>query len=265
MRGYMLENHPQKLPQHFSNFLLNEYDTRKLKNTSYSLRAFARDIEISSGKLSDILGKKVGISKSTALKISKKLNLSEEDENLFLGLVEVGLERKSYNFDSKYLVLGDDYFQILTNWHYFALVELIALDCFQNNVTWIAKRLGISESIVPEAIERLKRVKLVQEIDNTLQQTYDYYVSPSGTPSDNAKKFHTQILSKAQEALISQEIEERDFTSGFLRARKSDLPYIAKRIKEFRRELAKEIEAGEGHDSVYAFSIQFFRGDSETA
>ena len=95
-------------------------------------------------------------------------------------------------------------------------------------------------------------------------QTRDFLVVPGGTPLEASKKLHEQIMSKGIKAIWSQKVFERDFTSGFLRTRKADLPKIAARIKEFRRELSKEVESGEGHDSLYGFVVQFFRGDRET-
>lgn len=260
---------PRHLPQHYSEMMREEFQTRAFKNASYSLRAFARDLGLTSGNLSDLLNKKIGLSFSKAKQVALKLNFSEEDQQLFLKLVEISLdndktksELQIFNYDSSYITLADDYYRVLTEWYYFALVELVRVADFQNDDEWIAKRLGISESEVRSAIERLLRVELLKDENGVLIQTYDYFISPSGTPSDTAKKFHKQILARAALAVDNQAIEERNFTSGFLRVRKSDLPHIANRIKEFRREMAAEIESGEGHDSVYAFAIQFFRGDA---
>ena len=260
---------PRHLPQHYSEMIKQEFQTRALKNTSYSLRAYARDLGLTSGNLSDVLNKKIGLSLTKANQVALKLNFSPEDQKLFLKLVEISLsndktknELQILNYDSSYITLADDYYRVLTEWYYFALVELVRVVDFQNDDEWIAKRLGILESEVRPVIERLLRVELLKETSGELLQTYDYFVSPSGTPSDTARKFHKQILTRAALAIDHQAIEDRNFTSGFLRVRKSDLPNIANRIKEFRREMAVEIESGEGHDSVYAFSIQFFRGDA---
>ncbi len=251
---------PSKLPNTIADFLKSEIVLRKNKNAQYTLRSFARDCGLSSGHLSEIINDGISITQKTAEKIATSLKLKAEDEKFFLSLSQ-GKNNEFYNYDSNYLTIADDYYKVLTEWHYFALVELIPLDCFQYDYEWIARRLGISMTDARQAIERLKKVKLLSEENGKLYQTYDYFVSPSGTPLDAAKKFHRQILEKAIKAVFSQEIEKRDFTSGFLRCRSSDLPLISSKIKQFRRELAREVESGEGHDSVYAFSIQFFRGD----
>ena len=267
----MLIEIPRKLPSHFSDIIREVFQNRALKNQNYSLRAFARDLGLTSGNLSDLINQKVGLSSDKACLIVENLKLNAEDKKLFLKLVDCSLAKSSdvrktidseiLKYDSSYIKLNDDYYKVLTEWYYFALVELVKVVGFQNNDDWIAKRINIPLLEVRPVIERLKRVELLEEVAGELVQTYDYFISPSGTPLDAAKKFHKQILSNAIIAIDNQEIEARDYTSGFLRVRKSDLPYISKRIKDFRRELAKEIEAGDGHDSVYAFGIQFFRGD----
>lgn len=266
---YMDLERPRHLPQHFSEILKDKFHKRALKNQNYSLRAYSRDLGLTSGHLSDILNRKTGISLEKAKQISLKLSLSAPDENLFLTLVKMNSTsgpnietNQILSHDSSYITLADDYYRVLTEWFYFAIVELVRVQDFQNDDNWIANRLGINLYDVRPAIERLLRVELLKDIDGELLQTYDYFISPSGTPLDTAKKFHKQILSKAIEAVDKQAIEERNFTSGFLRVRKEDLPKIGEKIKEFRRQMASEIESGEGHDCIYAFSIQFFRGDA---
>lgn len=272
----MLTESPRKVPDRFSQMLIDKFELRKKQNSSYSMRAYARDLDISSGKLSDILNNNAGMTQTTAEKIALNLNLTAEDTNLFLHLVRLNalknsstelkaLQNQTYQYDSSYVVLADDHYKALTEWYYFALADLVALKTFQNDEKWIAAKLRIELHQVRPAIESLKRIGLLREAEGRLEQAFDYCVSPSGTPSETAKKFHTQLLDKAKEALIEQPIEERDFTSGFLRMRKSDISYVAKRIKEFRRELIKELESGEGHDGVYAFSIQLFKIDNESS
>lgn len=260
---------PRKIPRHFSEMLREEFQNRAIKNSSYSMRAFARDLGLSSGHLSDLLNLKVGISINKVELISQKINFSIEDQKLFLKLAENSLSPedapvKLYNYDSSYVTIADDYYVVLTDWYHFALVELVKVVGFKNEDAWIAERLGLSIEMVRPIVERLLRVELLEEKENELFQTYDYFVSPSGTPLDAAKKFHKEVLEKAIVAIDTQEIEERNYTSGFLRVRTEDLPMVASRIKDFRRTLAHDLEAGDGHDSVYAFSIQFFRGDFKT-
>ncbi len=68
--------------------LLEIFEQRKLKNNRYSLRAFSRDLGISSSRLSEILHGKVGLSLERALEICEKMDLTADDKSLFCDLVE---------------------------------------------------------------------------------------------------------------------------------------------------------------------------------
>jgi DNA-binding Xre family transcriptional regulator len=58
--------------------LKKEFEKRKAKNSSYSLRRFSQILEIDSSNLTKIMNYKKSIGKSTAQKICEKLNLSSE-------------------------------------------------------------------------------------------------------------------------------------------------------------------------------------------
>ena len=252
---------PQRIPRKFSEIILKKFEERKRRNPQYSLRSFARDLEISPGNLSDILKNKLNISYAKAEIIAEHLRLLEDERDLFLSLIENESSGKHYKFETDYTLLSNDVYAVFSNWYYFAIVELVRVKDFVNDVDWIAHRLGITSDNVSIALESLKKVGLIQELDGKLLQTYDFFAPPNGTPSEAARSLNKQLLSKAALALDHQPIEEREISSGFLRVRTKDMSLVQKRIKDFKRDLMAELEMGEDHDSIYAFSIQFFRAD----
>ena len=60
------------------------FDDRRQRNPSYSLRSFARDLELSPSALSALLNGKKGISKQKALIVSQKIGLSRSEGMVFL-------------------------------------------------------------------------------------------------------------------------------------------------------------------------------------
>lgn len=68
--------------------LLDNYNRRKARNSSYSLRAFGRDLGLSSSRLSEILSGKTGISLNRGIGIAQRLGLEGDEKNLFLDLIE---------------------------------------------------------------------------------------------------------------------------------------------------------------------------------
>lgn len=52
-------------------FLKRELNARKARNAAYSLRSFARDLEMPSSKLSEVLNSKCGLSQKSAEKLAR--------------------------------------------------------------------------------------------------------------------------------------------------------------------------------------------------
>src|SRR3954469_11187074 len=72
----------------YQDFLLEEFRSRRSRNPHYSLRAFARDLGMPASKLSQNLRGLCGISVAKAEKIAGKLQMRDDEKQLFLALVE---------------------------------------------------------------------------------------------------------------------------------------------------------------------------------
>lgn len=58
--------------------LLDHFENRRTRNPAYSLRAFARDLDIDNGNLKKILSGKLSVSPKVAYKIGKHIELKEK-------------------------------------------------------------------------------------------------------------------------------------------------------------------------------------------
>lgn len=79
--------------QQFINIILKEFELRKRKSLHYSLRQFARDLNINPMHLSNVLRGTRGISRSKAEEISKTFNLKYEERIHFYRLVSASCGR----------------------------------------------------------------------------------------------------------------------------------------------------------------------------
>jgi len=68
----------------FRDVLRRELQNRQQKNPAYSMRAFARDLDLSASGLSEVLSGKHSLSLRRAITVSKKLGLSEEHADAFI-------------------------------------------------------------------------------------------------------------------------------------------------------------------------------------
>jgi len=150
---------------------------------------------------------------------------------------------------------------VISDWYHYAILETTYLEDFESTANWIAKRLGITHVEASMGIERLKRVGLLVENEGKLQAAEEFTASTSGIPSEMIRKFHSQILEKAQGALVTQSVEERDFSCVTFALDPDRLPEMKDAIKTFRRELGDRTTRHSTKNRVYCMAVQFFALD----
>jgi uncharacterized protein (TIGR02147 family) len=255
----------------YHDLLDEELERRKQLNEAYSLRAFARDLGISAPRLSLILNKKEGISVEVAIDLAQKLKLTEKKKEWFCSSVG-SLHARSFNernnFKQKVQKYKDEakifselhleYFKVIADWYHFAILELTYLADFQNNSSWMAEMLGISMEEVDVALDRLKKLDLIIEKDGKLVDAFKFLATPNDVPSGSLKKFNTQLMKKAMEALYERDVLEREISSNILSIRKDQLPKFKEKLRDFRRELDHEASQQKEKDAVYCLSMQFY-------
>lgn len=248
-----------------------EFEKRKLGNSAYSLRAFARDLNLSAPRLSQILNKKSGLSYEAAEEIASKLKLDEQQKNWFCDSAAVFSERsstkkeefaeriKEYKRESKkFSEINLEYFKVIEDWFHFGILELTYLQDFENSETWMAKKLGITKAEVIVALERMKKLGLITEKDGRLIDTFKFLATPSDVPSIALRKFNTQLMKLAIESLHKQDVAQREISSNIFSIKKDSIPEFKDRIREFRRDMERFASDQKEKDAVYCLGMQFY-------
>jgi uncharacterized protein (TIGR02147 family) len=176
--------------------LNTEFDRRKRKNDSYSLRAFARDLEISPSRLSEILKGSNGLSEKSANHIATKLKLKNLERKFLLDLVlaesarngkvrELAQVRLADSRKLKaYQEIKENQFHVIADWYHGAILELPQVQGFQNNYQWVSQRLGITVQQAEDAVKRLQSLGLLEiSKDGNWKVRPEAYSAFSETPS----------------------------------------------------------------------------------
>ena len=144
--------------------LLRELTKRQTRNSAYSLRAFARDLDIGTTTISDVLADKRNFSKSNLEKVMEKMMLSPmEKKTLWQNHSEKS--QRSVDAQDERLILNEDAFHLIADWHYLAILNLAKIRSNKAaQASWIAKRLGISVAEVRCAIDRMLRMQLLKQM-----------------------------------------------------------------------------------------------------
>ncbi|MEK2644705.1 TIGR02147 family protein [Bdellovibrio sp. BCCA] len=234
-------------------FLHEILDSRKKRNSQYSLRAFARDLEISPGRLSDFLSGRRIPGKRLSARMIMALKMTEDESAKFQHLISRNREYAS-RIGGAHL-LREDEFSLIADWEHFALLMLMGTSGFSDDVAWMAKRLQTSELKIQNAIERMERLGLVKRHNGRLKRLKSRVSTTHEIPSTVVKESHRQILEHALLSLQKDDISVRDITSITIPADPAKLDEAKKHIRNFRRKMA-ELLNGENKSEVYNLNIQ---------
>ncbi len=202
------------------------------KNSNYSMRAFAKQLRENPATLSQILNGKRPI---TDNRIKKFANALEMPLDQFL--YECG-EQKSHKS------LAVDFFKVISDWYYDAILELTNIAEFKPNIKWISNFLNIDFNITKVAVARLEELELLKTSNKKWQDLSGKNIVAFDTNySDIAlRKYQKQILQKSQESIEIFPRGEREHNS-FILAYDSNLnEEVHNKIRLFQKELVSYIE-----------------------
>lgn len=253
----------------FREILADVFSERRAKNPSYSMRAFARDIDILPSRLSDILNGKQGLSESKAQKILGKLNLPEDTKSHFLNLVMASHSRSKSarkiaqkNLQAQTLnpnvSLSEEQFSQIADWHYFAVLELVQIFDHVNDIPQIAEALNIQPAEVEDNINRLKSLGILTLVDKKIIRRDFFVATTNDITSAAIKNYHKQMISRSLAAMNKFEVKMRDFSSVNMLIAPDDLEAAKKVLCDFRRSFMKRFESKNKSSKLYALNLSFF-------
>ena len=243
----------------FRAYLQRELIERCRKNGNYSLRSFARALQMDPSTLSQILRGRRTITRKTTVQVAERLGLDPQQLRKFTGESREAKSAQPQPAQSAQ-ELTLDAFHIISDWYHYAIFELVTVTCFKPDSRWIAKKLGLSVSEINIAVERLFRLELLTRDAKGKWVQGSPLITTTGNPMSAVafRKHQAQILQKAAEALESVPIEERDNSGVTMAIHRRRIPEAKARIKKFRRELCDFLQQDADRDSVYQLAVAFY-------
>lgn len=252
--------------------ILNLYFSRKKTfNPSYSMRALARDLKLSPSFVSDILSGKKKIPYERLSDFVMHLDMDEIaciqlkrtlDKN---GLSSDEISKEEKDFLGQYYPLEKRKYSLLDKWYNVAILEMSTLDDYDDDPQVMAKKLGISKIEVVIAIENLKALGLLHEVDGKLRKVEAKMRVPTKESIEVVRSFHRQMILRAYNELgqrDDKESFEKRLINGFTLATSSEkVEQVKKRLNDFMYELATELAAN-SCDKVYQLNVQLFPLDN---
>lgn len=236
-------------------FLRAELARRMGTNPHYSQRAFARQLGLSPGEMSEILRGKRKLSPRAAKKIALSLGLSPAEQSFWLQLV---LSPGARSDTRPRRNLTTDMFAVVSEWYCLSLLALLDCERAPRTERGMAQRLGIQVAEVRFALDRLLRLGLVEKLGGQYKPAKDFVFSPEGIPSEAVKNFHRQMLKKASDAIDTQSLETRENSGISLVLRPEDRAKIKGALSKFLDSLLEKYSSRQGATELYQLEAAFF-------
>lgn len=235
----------------FVDYLNEELARRCSANENYSLRSFARNLDIDSSYLSKLTRGKRTISKKLAHKILEKLGFPKKLANLI----------PLNDLKSDFIPLDLQKFSQISEWYHFAILELVQMDNFVPSASYVASTLSIDPNVAEAAISRLKKIGLI-EVEYTQKKEHwrirNYTTVQNKYTHEAFRRLEKQILLQAIDALEDVPMEFRDQSSITMCTSPRRIAKAREKIKKFRRDLMKFLEKGDEKTAIFQLSVSLF-------
>lgn len=260
------------------NRILSAYWQKKTQNSNYSLRALARDLEISPSYASSILNghKKLPLNQikdwarlldmdemaqSLLQQATFWQSLDTEQKNVFSEMSELHNYRKPLSQMKDYLPQHRKRFSLLENWYNIVILDLATCVQFDENPEWIAKVVGISVAQAQESLNQLIFHKLLIQRDGRWTKNKSKLRFSSSQSHKSIRRYHNQMIRKAVHELNSSHqqkiFEKRLITGVTLAANQQKIEAAKKLLNEALHEASNTLTEGDCTD-VYQINLQFF-------
>jgi transcriptional regulator with XRE-family HTH domain len=225
-----------------TNIIWEDFELRRQRNPRFSLRAYSQYLKVSPATLSGFFSGKRSLSFETLTKISDTLNLSPEQKAAVLN-----------SPSSQTSIVDEETFALISEWYYFAILNLLETKSFMSSPTWIAKRLGIPKETARAAWDQLNKMGLVVLKKDKWVRTKKKIHSSDQVSSSAVRRSHLGDLDLIRESILSDGVDRRDSTSLTFPLSACQFQKMIDLIRKFRNEMSDASEK----DQTIPTSINF--------
>ncbi|QDK38699.1 TIGR02147 family protein [Bdellovibrio sp. NC01] len=242
------------------------FQARQEKNPRYSLRAFARSLEIEASNLSEILSGKRALTVFVADKILAHLDCSRERalhlQQEFKSEVDKAKQARKHVTNSE-LQMEEDTFHQISTWYHMAILTFFETAHYDGTPESVAKYFGLPLATTQRALETLTELGLLGLEDGKYRKLAQTYKAPKEDPSGRKRIGTEQVVMDAIDLSVERgplyQHSEKEYWAQFMSFNPSRM---AEAKNYFREAVIKFItsftaEAGE-ESEVFQLSFQMF-------
>ena len=268
----------EKQTSHPVEILRTVYLERKKKNESYSLSAFARDLDLSVSFLSRLMRGERSLTVNQAIQIGTLLGLTAEqvDQSItslvrnasknskiskkFINVIEKKESNNSLKTSQSVTYYEVERFKAISEWYHLAILNLTLTKDFNSKPAIIAKRLGITSIEAHDAIQRLLGLGLLEKKNGKLKKTKQALYIKTTSSERAVRDFIGQTMDRAKKTMENssqEDFDKRCMPGTTLPINLKNLPKLKEKILKFQLELI-DLAKADSYDEVYQFNLNLF-------
>ena len=185
--------------------------------------------------------------------IERKKAKKQDTTDILKLIQKMSTEKNSFSIDLQQ-------FSVISEWYYVALKQLIATESFVEEENWIYKRLRKKVSVgqIKKALKDLEDLEIIgRDETGRLKVIKPGLITTNDIPSSAIKKHHYGMMELAQEALMEQEINQRQMNSSTLKIKQENVAEAKKFIFDFLKEFSSRFAENDSEE-VYQLNVQLF-------
>ena len=256
----------------YIDILNQEYQKKVSSNKYYSIRAFARDIGINPGNLSQIMNGKRPLGENWAQKICDLLQLSENRKGEFLNSAKLSRVNLSILKNIKPILknkkinesdINDNLLKLLEKWEYQAILNLIELRRFSaESYDALSNLLGTNLNTLSDLV-----LLLIEEDLITINNDGYFERVHEGLEVVGQRKYFLDIIQRFQYRTILKSLTKLDsplceveFIGSTFKIPRSKVPEAKQLVKEFVSSLSNYFQCSKETpcNTVYQLNVQLF-------
>lgn len=241
--------------------LKEKLSQKQKENPHYSMRAYARDLNVNPATLCQVLNGKRGLPFKRAYDVSQNLILTPKEQTLFME----SFHRSKTNIDDikisdldERFILDESYYSVIAEWEHYAVLEFFNFEYFEITKEFISQKLQITELRSEVVINNLLNSGLISiDSNGAYAKAHSDIRTTEDISSSALKKSHKETLEMGINKLEEIEVELRDFSTETIAVDVEKLSEAKTIIREFRQKMTTLLKDGKKMD-VFQLAIQFY-------
>ena len=256
----------------YREWIRDAFDDFKQRKTVISWRYMAMKLGADPGNLLRVSQGKIHLTLSLVKPMAEFFELDEKETAYWTELVCFGrakTDAEALNHYEKMQILKGIPLKLLAkkelefyrHWYYNAIRSIIGICRFKDDYEGLAESCtpAITVDEAKSAVKLLYDLNMISKDRDGFWKVNDTFVSTGGNwRSEAVRTFQKETIRLAGESLERHAPPLRDISTVTMTFNMDDIALIREKIKEFRSELLRMSQDGNGDDTVFQLNVQLF-------